>query len=87
MKDTQTATVVVMVGVGSRYEKENEAGLSHFLNTCFLKVPKKGRPHWTFPEELDAIGGEFNAFTFKDKTGYYAKVDSKHIETALGCGC
>jgi predicted Zn-dependent peptidase len=33
--------------------------------------------------ELDAIGGEFNAFTSKDKTGYFAKADAKHLKTAL----
>lgn len=83
MKDTQTATVVVMVGVGSRYEKESEAGLSHFLEHMFFKGTKKRPTTLDISGELDAIGGEFNAFTFKDKTGYYAKVDSKHIETAL----
>src|SRR3989304_4385770 len=41
MKDTQTATVVVMIGVGSRYEKENEAGLSHFIEHMFFKGTKK----------------------------------------------
>lgn len=83
MKDTQTATVMVMVGVGSRYEKESEAGISHFLEHMFFKGTKKRPSTLDISEELDAVGGEFNAFTFKDKTGYYAKVDSKHIETAL----
>src|SRR3990172_8922274 len=83
MKDTQTATVVVMVGVGSRYEKEKEAGISHFLEHMFFKGTKKRPTALHISEEMDAIGGEYNAFTFKDKTGYFAKVDSKHIETAL----
>ena len=33
--------------------------------------------------ELDSVGGEFNAFTAKDKTMYYAKVDAKHLDRAL----
>ncbi len=83
MKDTQTATVVVMVGVGSRYETEKEAGISHFLEHMFFKGTEKRPTTLDISSELDAIGGEFNAFTAKDKTGYYAKVDSKHTSVAL----
>lgn len=83
MKGTQTATVVVMVGVGSRYETDKQAGLSHFLEHMFFKGTKKRPNTLAISEELDAVGGEYNAFTGKDKTGYYAKVDAKHIGTAL----
>lgn len=79
MKDTQTATVVVMVGVGSRYESEKEAGLSHFIEHMFFKGTEKRPTFLDISEELDSIGGEFNAFTGQDRTGYYAKADSKHI--------
>lgn len=83
MKNTQTVTVLVMVGVGSRYESEKEAGLSHFLEHMFFKGTQKRPTALSISEELDAIGGEYNAFTSKDKTGYYAKVDAKHFSTAL----
>lgn len=83
MKDTQTATVVVMVGVGSRYESEKQAGLSHFIEHMFFKGTQKRPNTLAISETLDSIGGEYNAFTSKDKTGYYAKVDSKHIKVAL----
>ncbi|OGI17093.1 MAG: hypothetical protein A3J63_04610 [Candidatus Moranbacteria bacterium RIFCSPHIGHO2_02_FULL_40_12b] len=83
MKETQTAAVVIMVGVGSRYESEKEAGLSHFIEHMFFKGTKKRPTHLHIAEELDSIGGEYNAFTAKDVTGYYAKTDAKHIETAL----
>ncbi|KKR21362.1 MAG: Peptidase M16 domain protein [Candidatus Moranbacteria bacterium GW2011_GWA2_39_41] len=83
MKDTNTATVVVMVGVGSRYETEKEAGLSHFIEHMFFKGTEKRPEALMISEELDAIGGEFNAFTSKDRTAYYAKVDSRHMEVAL----
>ena len=83
MKGTETATVIVMVGVGSRFEKEKEAGLSHFIEHMFFKGTKKRPTTQAISEELDAFGGEFNAFTSKDKTLYYAKVDSKHIHQAF----
>lgn len=83
MKETQTATVLVMVGVGSRYETEKEAGLSHFLEHMFFKGTKRRPTYLNIAEELDAIGAEFNAFTSKDATGYYVKTDTKHLGTAL----
>ena len=83
MKDTQTATVVVMVGVGSRYESEKQAGLSHFIEHMFFKGTHKRPTTLSIGEELDAIGGEYNAFTGKDRTLYYVKVDSKHLKVAL----
>ncbi|MCX6761385.1 MAG: pitrilysin family protein [Candidatus Moranbacteria bacterium] len=83
MHETQTVTVVAMVGVGSRYESEKEAGLSHFIEHMFFKGTEKRPTALSISEELDAIGGEFNAFTSKDATGYYVKVDAKHIDVAL----
>lgn len=83
MKGTQTATVTIMVGVGSRYETEKEAGLSHFIEHMFFKGTKKRPTTLDISTELDSIGGEFNAFTSKDKTMYYAKVDSRYINRAL----
>ncbi len=83
MKGTKTATVVVMANVGSRYETEREAGLSHFLEHMMFKGTKNRPDTLSITSELDAIGGEYNAFTGKDRTGYYAKVNSKHIDTAI----
>lgn len=83
MAETQTVTVVAMVGVGSRYENEKEAGLSHFIEHMFFKGTEKRPTALAISEELDAIGGEFNAFTSKDSTGYYVKVDANHINVAL----
>ncbi|HRZ95151.1 MAG TPA: pitrilysin family protein [Candidatus Moranbacteria bacterium] len=87
MHETQTVTVMIMVGVGSRYETEKEAGISHFIEHMFFKGTKKRPTTLHISEELDAIGGEFNAFTAKDKTMYFAKVDSKHVSTALDVVC
>jgi predicted Zn-dependent peptidase len=83
MKGTQTATIFIAVSVGSRYEEENEAGLSHFIEHMMFKGTRKRPIPRKIYEELDAIGGTFNAFTGKSRTAYYAKVDAKHIETAM----
>lgn len=83
MQGTQTATVLLMVNAGSRFESEKQAGLSHFIEHMLFKGTEKRPTTQDISEELDAIGGEFNAFTSKDKTMYYAKTDSKHIGTAF----
>lgn len=83
MKNTETVTVVIMIGVGSRYETEREAGLSHFIEHMMFKGTKKRPTTLDISETLDSIGGEFNAFTSSDRTAYYAKVDAKHINVAL----
>jgi len=83
MKETQTATVMVAVAVGSRYETDKEAGLSHFIEHMMFKGTEKRPSTLDISEELDAIGGEFNAFTSKDKTFYYAKSDAKKIDIAM----
>jgi len=83
MNGTETATVIVMVGVGSRYESEKEAGLSHFIEHMFFKGTEKRPTHLDISEELDSIGGMSNAFTGEDLTAYYAKVDSRHLGIAL----
>lgn len=80
---TQTATVVLMVNAGSRFENESQAGISHFVEHMLFKGTEKRPTTQDISEDLDSIGGEFNAFTSKDKTLYYAKTDSKHINTAL----
>jgi len=83
MRSTQTVTVVVMVGVGSRYETEKLAGISHFLEHMMFKGTDKRPTTLEITSALDAVGGEYNAFTGKDATLYYAKVSSEKADLAL----
>ena len=83
MKNTQTATFMIMVGVGSRFESEKESGLSHFIEHMMFKGTEKRPTTLAISEELDSVGGEFNAFTGKDMTAYYAKSDAKHLGVSL----
>lgn len=83
MKDTETATIMIMVGVGSRYEEDKERGISHFIEHMMFKGTKKRPNTQTIANELDSIGGEFNAYTGKTATAYYAKSDAKHLDKTL----
>ena len=83
MTGTKTVTVFVAVNTGSKNESDRERGLSHFLEHMMFKGTIKRPSALAISEELDAVGGEFNAFTDKELTVYYAKVPSHHFATAL----
>ena len=83
MKNTKAVTVLVLVGTGSKYETKEINGISHFLEHTFFKGTKKKPNAMAVNEVLERIGGEHNAFTSKEITGYWAKVDSRHIDLAL----
>ena len=82
-KGTQAATVLALVGTGSKYEKKEENGISHFLEHMFFKGTKKRPDKIDIAETLDKIGGIYNAFTGEDYTGYFAKVSASNFELAL----
>ena len=73
MKDNPTATVLVLVEAGSKYETKVENGISHFLEHMCFKGTKKRPTPLSISHELDSIGAQYNAFTAQEFTGYYAK--------------
>ncbi|NTW15586.1 MAG: insulinase family protein, partial [Candidatus Moranbacteria bacterium] len=83
MTETGTVTVLVMTGVGSRFETRKENGIAHFLEHMMFKGTQKRPTAFDISRELDSIGADYNAFTGKEYTGYYAKVEAHHWETAL----
>jgi predicted Zn-dependent peptidase len=78
-----TFTALIMVAVGSKFETDQQSGLSHFLEHMFFKGTIKRPSTLAISSELDAIGGEFNAFTGKEYTGYYVKCSADRAEVAL----
>ncbi len=83
MKNANSVTVLVLVGTGSKYETKDINGISHFLEHMFFKGTKKRPTTLKISETLDQIGGQYNAFTSKETTGFWAKVDKKHTDVAL----
>jgi predicted Zn-dependent peptidase len=70
------------IGVGSRDEKDERAGVSHFLEHLLFK----GSARYTaqeIAEIFDGLGGELNAATSREHTVLYARVTDAHLETAL----
>ncbi|MEK7528827.1 MAG: pitrilysin family protein [Patescibacteria group bacterium] len=83
LTSTQSVTVLVLVGAGSRYETRQNNGISHFLEHMFFKGAKKYTNAKEVSEAIDSVGGDFNAFTGKEYVGYYVKVASRHQDVAL----
>ncbi|MEO6077739.1 MAG: pitrilysin family protein [Candidatus Andersenbacteria bacterium] len=75
-----SATIMVLIGVGSRYETPKQSGLSHFLEHMFFKGTTSRPTTKEIAEAIDNVGGDFNAFTSEEYTGYYVKVASEYLE-------
>lgn len=82
-KESQAATIFVLVKTGSKYETKEISGISHFLEHMFFKGTEKMKKPKDVAEMLDRVGGGFNAFTGEECTGYYAKVDSSNFDLAI----
>ncbi|MEM4267221.1 MAG: pitrilysin family protein [Candidatus Woesearchaeota archaeon] len=80
---TKTVAVEVNVKVGSNYETNKLAGISHFIEHLVFDGTKKRPTAMQISNEIERLGGEFNAATSNERTFYYIKVLSKHIEIAL----
>ena len=65
----------VLVGTGSCFEREQENGISHFIEHMMFKGTK-ARSAFAISDAMDRIGAQVNAFTSKDITCYYAKSTS-----------
>jgi predicted Zn-dependent peptidase len=73
MKEQRTATALVLVEAGSKYETKDKNGISHFLEHMCFKGTTARPTQQVIAEELDRYGAEFNAFTGHEYTGYYTK--------------
>ncbi|NQV88782.1 MAG: insulinase family protein [Parcubacteria group bacterium] len=80
---TDTVSVLVLVRVGSRYEYAKINGASHFIEHMMFKGTKRRPTAQHISRALDAVGADYNAFTGKNVTGYYVKVDKSHLELGV----
>src|ERR1035437_6239007 len=83
MPSFESATAMVMVGAGSRYETRQNTGISHFLEHMAFKGTTKRPTAQDIAGLIDGVGGEFNAFTSKEVTGYFVKSAASHVELCL----
>ncbi len=74
--------VDLWVATGSSHERENETGISHFLEHLFFKGTPS-RPVGTMDRQIKSLGGYNNAATSYDFTHYYVVLPSEHAGLAL----
>ncbi len=83
MPHTQSISMVICVGAGSRYESDELAGVSHFIE----HLPFKGTESWptarAVSEAIEGVGGVMNASTDREMTVFWCKVALLHYKTAF----
>jgi len=82
MADVRSVAMGIVVGAGSGLEKDEVAGISHFIEHMAFKGTKK-RTAFDIASEFDAVGGRMNASTGKEQTTYYAVTQDKHMDVAV----
>jgi predicted Zn-dependent peptidase len=83
MPQAKSVACFVMLAAGSRYETRETNGIAHFAEHMFFKGTENRPSARDIAGEIDSIGGEFNAFTGKEYTGYYVKCAAEHRDVAL----
>jgi predicted Zn-dependent peptidase len=83
MPQATSITCMIMLAAGSRYETRETSGIAHFSEHMFFKGTERRPTARDIGMEVDGIGGEFNAFTGKEYTGYYVKCAAEFRDTAL----
>lgn len=79
----QSVACFIMLAAGSRYEHAQNRGISHFAEHMFFKGTERRPSSRDLTTIVDGIGGEFNAFTSKEYTGYYVRCAGADRDTAL----
>jgi predicted Zn-dependent peptidase len=79
----QSVACYIMLAAGSRYENASNRGIAHFAEHMFFKGTERRPTARDLSMEVDKIGGEFNAFTSKEYTGYYIRCAGEQRDTAL----
>ena len=82
MDHVRTVALGIWIAAGSRGEDAAHNGISHFIEHILFKGTTT-RSALAIAEEMDAIGGQLNAFTDKEHTCYYLRVLSDHLEEGM----
>jgi predicted Zn-dependent peptidase len=83
MPQTHSASICIFVGVGSRYETNAWAGISHFVEHVLFRGTQKRPTSRDISEAIEGVGGILNGGTDRESTVYWCKVARPHFEMAL----
>jgi len=82
MPHLESAAVGVWVNCGARHEASTEMGLSHMLEHMAFKGTER-RSAKQIAVEIEAVGGDLNAYTSREQTAFHARVLKEHVPLAL----
>jgi predicted Zn-dependent peptidase len=83
MPHTRSVSICFFIGVGSRYENEVQAGISHFVEHLLFKGTSKRTTSKEISEAIEGVGGMLNGGTDKESTLYWSRVAQPHFPLAL----
>ena len=83
LPDRASASLVLMLGVGSRFEEDRIGGVSHFVEHLFFKGTKRRPTAKEIAESIEGVGGSMNASTDKEVTVYWTRVPADRLELAV----
>jgi len=83
MPSTRSVCISIFIGIGSRYESDEEAGTCHFIeHMCFKGTKRRPSPK-DIAETIEGVGGMLNGGTGKEFTTFWCKVAKPHFSLAL----
>ena len=83
MPHSRSVSIAFLVGAGSCYESQQEAGVSHFTEHLFFKGTQRRPTAKEISQDIEGVGGMINASTDKEATIFWCKVASSHFAIAL----
>jgi predicted Zn-dependent peptidase len=81
-KNAVVGHCAIMIGAGTRNEKNNQSGLAHFIEHMLFKGTKN-RKSVQILNRLEVVGGELNAFTSKEETCIHASFLTQHLHRSV----
>ena len=81
--NSKLASISVFVGIGSRYEDEDQSGISHFIEHILFKGTKSRPNPWDIASAIESVGGVLNASTEQEMTTYWSKVPQRHLYSSI----
>lgn len=82
LNSVETVTFGAWIGVGTRDEPPGVNGIAHFLEHMVFKGTKRRTP-FQIAEEIEAVGGQMNAYTSRENTAFYARLLADDVLLAV----
>jgi predicted Zn-dependent peptidase len=83
MPAMRSASIAFFFATGSRYEKDDVVGISHFIEHMLFKGSQRYPSARHISEAIEGVGGNFNGCTGKEMTSYTARVPSEYVSVVM----